>query len=190
MQYRSAFKKRRPIRVGAMLGTGVIVLGLFGLFVYGIYQFRFAPKDETPTAAGVPTVSDVLTPSPVTASAVLAQSAANARVANLRQVQTGTIIGSATRGEKDKHYYLTINTDLPEIDREKFFYEGWILRKVPYDYVSVGDLVTNEEGKFVLEWEASISPELYSAYSSVIITLEPKDGNSDPSTHVLEGTFE
>ncbi len=190
MRYRSSFTKRRPLRVGAIVGTSAIVLVLFGLFCYGIYQFRFAPKEEGPTSNVVPTVTDVLTPSPVTASALQAQVTADARGADLRDVKTNTVLGRATRGEKDKHYYFTLNTDLPDIDRETFFYEAWILRKVPYDYVSVGDLVTNDEGKFVLEWEADVSPEIYAAYTSVIVTLEAKDGNPDPSTHVLEGMFE
>jgi hypothetical protein len=173
-----------------MVGTIAVVLVLFGLFCYGIYQFRFAPKEEAPTSNVVPTVTDVLTPSPVTASALQAQVTADARTAELRDVTSNVTIGHATRGEKDKHYYFTLNTDLPEIDRERFFYEGWILRKVPYDYVSVGDLVTNDEGKFVLEWEADVSPEIYAAYTTVIVTLEARDGNPDPSTHVLRGVFE
>ena len=100
-------------------------------------------------------------------------------------------------GHRENKFYMSTSTlDLLNTeDRENFFYEGWLLRPVPFDYFSTGEMVTNFLGEFVLDWNSSTSswqagPSTnYWAYTRVIITLEAKDGNPDPDRHILEGEF-
>ena len=81
-----------------------------------------------------------------------------------------------------------MKASLAPIDRENFFYEGWLLRPVPFHYFSTGEMVTNSLGEFVLEWEGKLGQD-YRAYTRVVITLEAKDGNPDPAAHIVEGIF-
>jgi hypothetical protein len=108
--------------------------------------------------------------------------------ATLKDVTGGGASGRATRGTGEGHYYHSVKTSLPTIDREQFFYEGWLVRPVPFDYFSTGEMVTNNLGEFVLEWNGLPGKD-YQAYTRVVITLEAKDGNPDPAKHILEGEF-
>ncbi len=187
MQYRSSFHgRRRGSSFGTLFTTGFIVLVCIGLFVYGIWWFRFRPK-ETVTTTPPDSIANVLTPSPVS-SAIIAASTRTASSAKLRDVRGGSSSASATRETDDGQFFLKLKADLPEIDREKFYYEAWLIRQVPYDYISVGDIVTNDDDEWVLEWVGI--EKKYDAYTRVIVTLEAKDDNPDPSGHVLEGEFE
>lgn len=187
MYKNSSFRsRRRGPAIGTIAATGGAVLFLFGLFAYGIWWFRFAPKDE-PVAAEPDSIADVLTPSPVSA-AVIASTAGNARDAKLRDVSGGSASGTASRENDDGQFLLKMKASFAEIDREATFYEGWIVRQVPYDYISVGAFVTNDDGEWVLEWAGAEGK--YDAYSRVIVTREAKDGNPDPAAHILEGEFE
>lgn len=187
MQYRSSFHgRRRGSSFGTIATTSVIVLVLIGLFVYGIWWFRFRVK-EVPMATTPDSITNVLTASPVS-SAIIAASTRTASEAKLHDVTGGSSSATITRETDDGQFYLKLKATFPEIDREKFFYETWIIRQVPYDYISVGDVVTNDEGEWVLEWIGV--EKKYDAYTRVIVTLEAKDENPDPSGHVLEGEFE
>ena len=81
-----------------------------------------------------------------------------------------------------------MKTTLPEIDREVHYYQVWMLRRLPYHYFSLGEMVTDEDGYFVLEWEAE-DDEDYSAYTQIIVTVNPYDGSADPGQHLVEGEF-
>lgn len=186
MYSRSSFKSRsRHASYGTIATTGLGVLALIGLFAYGIWWFRFAPKEETDTP--VDSIANVLTPSPVS-SISIASTLSSGRHAALRDVTGGSSSASVEREDDDGQFFLKMKANLPEIDREKSAYEAWLVRQVPYDYVSVGDFVTNEAGEWVLEWAGAQGK--YDAYTQVVVTLEAKDGNPDPSGHVLEGEFE
>lgn len=191
MYQRSSFRpRRRGPALGTIAVTGVSVLFLFGLFAYGIWWFRFAPKDE-PVAEETDSIANVLTPSPVSAPPFAKGGAAtigNARDAKLRDVSGGSASGTASRENDDGQFFLKLKASFPEIDRETTFYEAWIVRQVPYDYVSVGEFVTNDDGEWVLEWAGAEGK--YDAYTRVIVTREAKDGNPDPAGHILEGEFE
>jgi hypothetical protein len=182
MHYRSSFNRRNRTHFGVLFGTVGVVAILLGLFAYGIWWFRFAPKDE-PEAEAKDTIADVMTPSPVS-SAIIAATSSSAGEARLSGPDGS---GKAEREMDDGQLVFTIKATLPEIDREKFYYEGWLLRQVPYDFISVGDLVTNDDGEWVLEWGGAEGK--YDAYTQVVVTLEAMDGNPDPSGHVLEGEF-
>ncbi len=192
MYQRSSFRSRRPRSVpyGTVFGTLGIVAVLAGLFAYGIWWFRFAPKNE-PSASTSDTIVDVLTPTPV-ASAVIAAAEGTSNEATLHDPKGGSSFANAERETDGGQFFLSIKASLPDVDRETYAYEAWLLRQVPYDYFSVGDFVTNDVGEWVLEWSASTDSGAgkYDAYTQIVVTVESKDGNPDPSRHVLEGEFE
>lgn len=189
MYYRSSFRSRRPrsVRYGALFGTLGIVAALAGLFAYGIWWFRFARDEEEPAAVATDSIANVLTPSPVSTAALSASVRASGS-ATLRDVRGGSASGEAERDADDGQFSFSIKANLPEIDRDAYAYEAWLLRQVPYDYFSVGEFVTNDAGEWVLEWSGASGK--HDAYTQVVVTVEPKDGNPDPSAHVLEGEFE
>ncbi len=96
--------------------------------------------------------------------------------------------GTATRLLQNNVLNVSLRATLPEIDRESQFYQLWLVRPVPYDYFSAGELVTNEMGAFVLNW-VSESTKDYSGYTDLVITLQVRGGSSDPQTHIAEGEF-
>lgn len=188
MQYRSQFNaRRRSSRVsGTIVVTALIVVAIGGLFALGIWWFRFRPKPTTDIAA-VESIASVMSPTSVSAADLAASTSGTARDAALRDVSGGSSAGTATRATVDGQFSVALKAVLPAIDREKEAYEAWLVRQVPYDYFSLGDIVTNDDGEWVLEWKGAVGK--FDGYTRVIVTREPKDGNADPSGHVLEGEF-
>jgi len=181
MAYRSTYRRRT--RIGfRVAGTGLVLAALVAAFIASVYLFRKSNND-LPTQND-DTIANVLTAAPVAIPAVT-----NSKEAVLHDLTGQGASGVATRGEKDGHYYHTIKAILPGIDRASQMYEGWLVRPVPYDYFSTGEMVTNDLGEFVLEFNGDPRGE-YSGYTQVVITLEAKDGISDPAAHVMEGEFE
>lgn len=134
-------------------------------------------------------IADILTPTPVSVELIERALDTQSRDAVLRWLATGEEVGEARRGEKDGAYDLRVKASLPAIDREVQFYEVWLLQQIPYAYFSVGEMVTNDLGEFVLEWNAMDKDISYNGYTQVIITLEMYDENLDPAAHVAEGFF-
>jgi hypothetical protein len=83
---------------------------------------------------------------------------------------------------------LEINTTLPEIDREVYYYQVWLLSRLPYTFFSLGEMVTDEDGKFVFEWEAP-DDEDYASYTEIIITVNQYEGSADPDQQRVIGVF-
>lgn len=190
MRYYSAHSRRRgsSSRVGGTaVKTIVLVVGLVALFAYGIWWFRFG-KGEAPDEVVEPSSqADVMRASPVS-TATIAAHASDATEARLRDVRGGSASGTATRETDDGQFFLKLKADLPEINRDGYAYEAWLVRQVPYDYFSVGEFVTNDDGEWVVEWTGGAGK--YDGYTQVVVTLEEKNGNPDPSGHVLNGEFE
>ena len=189
MQYRSQFHGRR--RSSSVTGTVVVIalviIAIAGLFAFGIWWFRFRPKPSTSVVAAN-TIASVMTPTAVSAADLAASAAGTAHDATLRDVSGGSASGTANRDTADGQFYLKIKAaSLPPIDPEKESYEAWLVRQVPYDFVSVGSFVANEDGSWGLEWTGAAGK--YDGYVRTVVTREPKDGNPDPSGHVLEGEF-
>lgn len=189
MYYRSSFRSGKPRSVpyGTIFGTVGIVAVLVVLFAYGIWWFRFDRDAESAVTESDDTIANVLTPSPVSTAALAAARDASNR-ATLHDAAGGSASGEAERDTDGGQFFFRLKANLPEIDREAYAYEAWLLRQVPYDYFSVGDFVTNDDGEWVLEWAGAAGK--YDAYTQIVVTVEPKDGNPDPSRHVLEGEFE
>ena len=177
--------QRQKIRWGSAVGTGIIVLTLFVLFVFAVRWFRSAPVEEETT---VNSIADVLTPDPIAQAVIDGAIDTESKIATLKWEATGETVGEARRGEKDDAFYIEFTSTLPEIDREVYYYQVWILRRIPYDFFSVGEMMTDEEGKFVLEWLAP-DHEDYSGYSEIVITVNEYKGSADPGTHLVEAKF-
>ena len=188
MRYRSQFHGRR--RSSGFSGT-VVVIGLAfiviaGLFAYGIWWFRFRDKTvPEPTAAS--TIENVLSPTSVSMADLASTTSGASHDAILRDVSGGSGSGTGFRDTVDGQFVVRLKLSLPEIDRERDAYEGWLVRQLPYGYFSIGEVVTNDDGEWVLEWTGA--PGEFDGYTRVVVTREAKDGNPDPSGHVLGGEF-
>jgi hypothetical protein len=184
--YRRASSRHR--RLTSVFGTGAMILFLMALFVVLVTWFRSSKSD--PSEETVDSIADILTPTPVSMEWIERATDTQSRQAVLRWLETGEEVGEAKRGKRDGVYEVQVKTSLPAIDRETQFYEVWLLRKIPYGYFSAGEMVTNDLGEFVLEWEARESDISFDDYTQLIITLEAYDDNPDPALHVAEGFFD
>ncbi|MBI5793500.1 hypothetical protein HZA87_00205 [Candidatus Uhrbacteria bacterium] len=178
-------KERQKIRWGSTIGTSVLVLILFVLFVFAVRWFRAAPVQE-PSA--VSSIADVFTPDPISQAVIDNAIDTESKTATLKWAATAEAVGEARRGEKDDKFYVEFKLSLPEIDREVQYYQVWLLRKIPYDFFSLGEMITDEEGNFVLEWQAPDAQD-YSGYSEIVMTVNDYEGSADPGAHLVEGTF-
>ncbi|MCR4314075.1 MAG: hypothetical protein NUV84_02415 [Candidatus Uhrbacteria bacterium] len=170
---------------GSTAVTAVIVLVLFVVFIFAVRWFRSEPAQEESV---VSSIANILKPDPISQAVIDGAIDTQSREAVLNWVASGERVGAATRSEKDDRYYFEMKTGLPEIDRQTQYYQVWLLSRLPYDFFSLGEMMTDEEGYFVLEWEASVDED-YSHYTQVIITLNAYEGNSDPGKHLVEGEF-
>lgn len=165
--------------------TWGVVVGFFILFGVLVFWFRTSKPNADATSDSI---VDVLTPVPVASSVVDSAIDLESSQGTLTSLSTNKPIGMANRGTPDGLYRITMNAALPEIDREKQFYEAWLVRKIPYDYISVGEFVTNDLGVFILEWLGKSGID-YRAYTNIVVTLQTKDGDPAPQRHVVEGEF-
>lgn len=178
-------RHNRVRRWGSTTLTGAVVLALFIVFIFAVREFR---EEEPNEESVVTSIADVLKPDPISQAVIDGAIDTQSREATLTWVTSGERVGAATRGEKDDRYYVEMKTSLPEINRETQYYQVWLLSRLPYDFFSLGEMVTDEEGYFVLEWAAS-GDEDYSSYTQVIITLNAYEGSSDPGTQLVKGEF-
>jgi len=180
MTYRSPYRRRSSVPI-KVIGTAGLIVSILGVFAASVYFFR---TSSDVVASPVDSIADVLVPTPMAIP-----TATDSREAVLHDLTGSGATATATRGTKDGHFYHTIKASLPGIDRASQMYEAWLVRPVPYDYFSTGEMVTNEAGEFVLEFNGDPAGE-YSGYTQVVITREAKDANPDPAIHILEGEFD
>lgn len=65
------------------------------------------------------------------------------------------------------------------------FYEGWIVRKTPFHFISTGEL-DFENGEFSNTYMSEADLTDHDFY---VLTIEPDDGDPAPAEHVVEGTM-
>ena len=70
--------------------------------------------------------------------------------------------------------------------QEDDFYEGWIVRKDPFAFISTGKLVKRGD-IFVNGYTSDKDLSLFTLY---VVTLEPDDGDPAPAAHIIEGDME
>ncbi len=99
--------------------------------------------------------------------------------------------GIARRGIESNIFTHVIVTDLPPINQDFFFYEGWLVIPGVTEFFSTGVMFLREDGKWglVLEEDITAGYEDVLDYSRVIITREPFDNDPAPDIHVAEGDF-
>ncbi len=77
-------------------------------------------------------------------------------------------------------YVEFVNLPDPEGDD---FYEGWLVQKSPFRFISTGKL-KKQGGKYINEFSSTTD---YTSYTEYILTLEPNDNDPAPADHILEG---
>lgn len=110
---------------------------------------------------------------------------------NLEAVDGFTGSGIARRGKDNEKFSHIIVAELPQIDLNTQFFEGWLVKPGVVEFFSTGEMFPREDGKWGLIWEqTSEDISNLQKFSEVVITLEDRDGNPTPSAdHVLEGRF-
>jgi len=161
------------------------VLLLFALFVYAFIWFRQPKKTEE---VHISSIATVLTPDPISQSILSGIIDTETKTAQIFLLSEGGVIGEAERGKKDDHAFFQMKTQLPEIDREIFYYNVWLVRPLPYSFFSIGEMKTNEEGIFEIEWEGQKNQDI-SDYAQIVVTKQEYKGSSDPEKHIAEGEF-
>lgn len=156
------------------------VIGGFALlFVGSVFVFRNSKHEKPLVASSI--VSEA-------SSVVFTPTTLSNPDATLVGLSSKKPVGTAVRTIENSLFHLTMSASLPGIDRDSQFYQAWLVRPVPYDYVSAGEMITNDLGSFVLDWTGS-SDKDYSGYTDLVITLQARGGDADPQTHVVEGEF-
>lgn len=189
MTYQTSYNglhHKRSSRLGTHTLTWVFILFFIVVFIFSVVWFRSSKKKQSETKPD--SIANVLTPESVSPSVLDSVSSFENVNASLINVSSKKNVGSAAREFSDGVFHISMKSGLGEIDREKQFYEAWLIRQVPYDFISVGEFVTNDLGEFVLDWNGETGKN-YQAYTRVIITLQTKGGDPDPQGHVVEGEF-
>ena len=177
--------RHKPPKYKMILSTSVLVVGFLGLFLFGLFWFRYRPIIPVQEKNGE-MIKEAFTEIPF-------MDTTNIK----KQIDLFSLPGKMGQGTALREreiesglFLLTLQTQLPEIDTNTFFYEAWLVRSFPFDFFSVGTLEKNENGAFVLQWFGEKEKEQeYVTYDEVVVTLEKHDGNLGPSEHILEGSF-
>lgn len=183
MRYRSSYKglqrrgslprlpgNSKQIRLWLLIGGFVV------LFAGSVFIFRNTKHEKPVEKAAEVTEATEIT------------KALTQPDATLIGVSSNKPVGTATRSIANGVFHLNMSATLPGIDRESQVYQAWLVRPVPYDYISAGEFVTNDLGAFVLDWNG-LSDKDYSGYKDLVITLQARGGDADPQTHIVEGEF-
>ncbi len=100
---------------------------------------------------------------------------------DLTDVSGGEASGTARAYFDGETYHLIAEfEDLPEPGPD-YFYEGWVVRSEPFNFISTG---VTDLHKNVFEAEEDLTD-----YNLYVLTLEPDDGDPAPAEHILEGTM-
>lgn len=104
----------------------------------------------------------------------------------LVDVAGGSSSGTA-KSTFDAGAYMLMATveDLPAL-KDGFFYEGWVVRQSPFDFISTGVITQGADGVWVNTYQSTTD---YTDYDFYVVTLEPDDGDPAPAAHITEGTM-
>lgn len=109
------------------------------------------------------------------------------RIADLVDVSGGTATGTAKLGTNGAgESILMVDFDnLPELE-EGYFYEGWLVDKDPFSFITTGATEV-VDGQVVNLYSSNASLDQYDRY---VLTLEPDDGDPAPAEHIVEEDFQ
>ncbi len=103
----------------------------------------------------------------------------------LGDVSGGNASGTASFSFKDGKYNMFATfANLPEPTNGDF-YEGWVVRKSPFEFISSGKL-EKIDGTYTNTYSSGAD---LSGHNYYVLTLEPNDGNPAPAKHIVEGTM-
>lgn len=105
---------------------------------------------------------------------------------DVRGINTGGNATGVAKANWDGSQYLMVATfeNLPEPQNDDF-YEGWIVRQEPFEFISTGELML-VDGEYVNGYR---SDEDLTEYDFYVLTIEPNDGDPAPADHIVEGTM-
>lgn len=89
----------------------------------------------------------------------------------------------ASASFKDGEFMLTAEFSGLTDPLNDDFYEGWLVQKTPFKFISTWEL-TMIGGKYVNNFSSTTD---YSTYTEYVLTIEPNDGNDAPADHIFEG---
>lgn len=96
-------------------------------------------------------------------------------------VHDGTVERSGTSEKPVYHLFATL-----PILASGFSYEAWLVKDGLADVKSVGNLEVRADGSWVKEFTTKDPKD----YPTIVIMIEPNDGNTDPSgNRIAEGRF-
>lgn len=106
--------------------------------------------------------------------------------AEIRGITTEGNATGVAKANWDGSQYLMVASfeNLPEPQGEDF-YEGWIVRQDPFEFISTGKAVL-VDGVYVNGYRSDMDLTEYDFY---VLTLEPNDGDPAPADHIVEGTM-
>lgn len=104
---------------------------------------------------------------------------------DLKDVSGGSSTGVAMTAFKYGNYMMHAKfKDLPPLE-DGYFYEGWVVRKKPFNFISTGEIV-DVRGELVNTY---MSEDNWMDHDFYVLTLEPDDGDPAPAAHILEGVM-
>lgn len=161
-----------------------IVIGVFViLFIVSVFWFRSSKKKDA-NENNVGTQNAAVTDSTSTTVAPIVSDT----TATLNGTSSRKPVGTATRSVENNVFHLNMSAALPDIDQTKQFYEAWLVRSVPYDFIPAGTFIKNDLAASVLDWSGTVGKS-YQEYSQIVVTLQNVGGDVDPQTHIVEGSF-
>jgi hypothetical protein len=98
---------------------------------------------------------------------------------------SGAAIGEAKASFSDGKYSLMATFENLPDPKGGEFYEGWVVRKSPFDFISTGEL-QKVDGMYINTYTSGSD---LTAYSFYVLTVEPDDGDPAPADHIVEGTM-
>ncbi|MGB0757399.1 MAG: anti-sigma factor domain-containing protein [Patescibacteria group bacterium] len=103
---------------------------------------------------------------------------------NVTRVDTGGNASGIAQADYSDGVYKLLATfeNLPEPNGDDF-YEGWIVRPEPFNFISTGP-VEKVDGVYTNTYMSGADLTDYPVY---VLTIEPNDGDPAPDEHVVEG---
>lgn len=101
----------------------------------------------------------------------------------LEAVDGGNGTGVAKAVFADGKYMMMASIENIPDPEEGFFYEGWVVRPSPFNFISTGEL-EKVDGKWINNY---MSETDYSDHIRYVLTIEPDDNDPAPADHVVEG---
>lgn len=179
-------KKKRKILwiVGILIVLAIVLFFIDQKDIFSGNGFRFGGIDKTKTELGV--MMDKSAPA-------LDEMAETPQIiteydyeGKLADVSGGVGSGVAKSTFTDGTYSLFAEFEHIPKPKKNYFYEGWVVRRIPFHFISTGKI------EFVNGTYTNIytSSQDLTDHNFYVLTIEPDDGDPRPADHVLEGVIE